>query len=127
MLQNLLSSLKAGASNDKQPASRRHARRDVDRCVAVVHGRTFPVENWSLGGVLLQADERLFGKEQDVDFMIKFKLRNNLLDVAHQGRVVRKAPGKVAIQFEPLTQAINRQFQQVVDDYVAGEFANSQV
>jgi len=127
MLQTLISSLKAGASNDRQPASRRHPRRDVDRCVVMIHGRTFPVENWSLGGVLLLADERLFGKEQDLDLTIKFKLRNNLLDVPHRGRVVRKSPGKVAIQFEPLSQIISRQFQQVVDDYVAGEFANSQV
>lgn len=126
MLQNLLSTLKAGASNDRQPAARRHPRRDVDRCVAVIHGRTFPVENWSLGGVMLQADERLFGKEQDIDLVVKFKLRNNLLDVSHRGRVVRKAPGKVAVQFEPLSQTISRQFQQVIDDYVAGEFANSQ-
>ena len=126
MLQTLISSLKAGTSNDRSEPNRRHPRRDVDRCVAVIHGRTFPVENWSLGGVLLQADDRLFGKEQDIDFTVKFKLRNNLLDVNHRGTVVRKSAGKVAIRFEPLSQTINRQFQQVIDDYVAGEFANSQ-
>ena len=127
MLQTLLSSLKAGTSNDAQTTKRRHPRRDVDRCVAVIHGRTFPVENWSLGGLLLAADERLFGKEQDIDLTVKFKLRNNIVDVSHRGTVVRKNNGKVAIRFEPLSQTITRQFQQVIDDYVAGSFADSQV
>ncbi len=127
MLQTLLSSLEAGTSNDAQATKRRHPRRDVDRCVAAIHGRTFPVENWSLGGLLLAADERLFGKEQDIDLTVKFKLRNNIVDVSHRGTVVRKNNGKVAIRFEPLSQTITRQFQQVIDDYVAGSFADSQV
>lgn len=129
MLHTLLSSLRAGASNDtaeRQANVRRHPRRDVDRCVAVIHGRTFPVENWSLGGVLLVADERLFGKEQEIDLTIKFKLRNNLLDIPVKGTVIRKGLGMVAIKFEPFTQIINRQFQQVIDDYVAASFADSQ-
>ncbi len=126
MLQTLISSLKAGTSNDRSETHRRHPRRDVDRCVAVIHGQTFPVENWSLGGVLLHADERLFGREQDIELAIKFKLRNTILDISHRGQVVRKSPGKVAIQFEPLSQTINRQFQQVIDDYVARQFATSQ-
>lgn len=126
MIQSLISGLMTGASNDKNPAARRHPRRDVDRCVAVIYGRTFPVENWSLGGILLAADERLFSLGQDIDVTIKFKLRNTLLDIEHGGRIVRKASGLVALEFRPLTQIINRQMQQVIDDYVAGEFANSQ-
>lgn len=129
MLQTLISSLKAGVSNDSESQKgnvRRHPRRDVDRCVAVIHGRTFPVENWSLGGVLLQADERLFGKEQDIDLTVKFKLRNNLLDVPLKGVVVRKTNGKVGIRFESLNETISRKFQQVIDDHVAGSFADSQ-
>ncbi|MCB9996619.1 MAG: PilZ domain-containing protein [Rhodospirillales bacterium] len=126
MLQTLLSSLKAGASNDRDLMNRRHPRRDVDRCVVMIHGRTFPVENWSLGGMLLDADERLFGLQQDIDLTVKFKLRNTILDINHKATVVRKSNGKVALQFEVLTQTIARQFQQVIDDYVAGQFASSQ-
>lgn len=95
MLQALLSSLKTSTSNDEQTTKRTHLRRGVDCCVAVIHGRTFPVENWSLGGVLLQTDERLFGKEQDIDLTVKFKLRNNIVDISHKGTVVRKTNGKV--------------------------------
>lgn len=126
MLHTLLSSLKAGTSNDRDLTKRRHPRRDVDRCVVIIHGQTFPVENWSLGGLLLDADERLFGLEQDLDITVKFKLRNTILDINHKASVVRKSNGKVALQFEPLPQTIGRQFQQVVDDYVAGQFAHSQ-
>jgi len=128
MIQSLLSSLKFGASNDAESVTNRnHLRRTVDRCVAVVHGRTFPVENWGLGGVLISADDRLFGKGQDVEMTVKFRLRNTILDITHKGHVVRKSAGRVAVQFEPLNQFISRQFQQVIDDAVAAEFANSQI
>jgi len=127
MLQTLFSTLKTGASNDATlETRRRHPRRVADRCVAVIHGRTFPVRDWSLGGVLLQADDRLFGKGQDLDMTIKFKLRNMIVDVAHRGVVVRKTNGKVAFVFDPLSNLVARQFQQVIDDHVADEFARSQ-
>ena len=126
MLQTLLSSLRVDASNDRQETKRRYPRRYVDRCVAVVHGRTFPVENWSLGGLLLQADDRLFGNEEDLGITIKFKLRNNILDINHSATVVRKSNGKVALRLEPLSQTTGHQFQQVIDDSVAEEFAVSQ-
>ena len=90
MLQTLLSGLKANASNDAPSGTkRRYPRRDVDRCVAVIHGQTFPIENWSLGGVLVAADERLFGLGKDIDMLIKFKLRSAIIDVPLQGNVVR--------------------------------------
>ena len=129
MLQTLLSSLKGEASNDAQALStnRRHPRRTVDRCVAVIHGRTFPVENWSLGGILIAADDRLFGKDQDIELTVKFRLRNTIIDVTLNGHVVRKSTGKIAVRFEPLSQFIRRRFQQVIDDSVAAEFANSQI
>lgn len=129
MLNSILSTLRSSASNDKgkDPATRRrHPRREVDRCVSVIYGQTFPVENWSFGGVRITADERMFGTRQDIEMVLKFKLRNTILDVNVRGRVLRKSQGKVVIEFEPLTQTIHRHFQQVVDDYVAGEFASSQ-
>ncbi len=127
MLQSLISTLRSGTSNDIGTTKRRHPRRSVDRCVVVIHGQTFPVENWSLGGVLLHGDERLFGKAQDLDVTVKFKLRNSIIDITHRAHVVRKANGKIALEFEPLNQTISRKFQQVIDDYVAREFANSQI
>jgi hypothetical protein len=89
-------------------------------------GTTFPVENWSPGGVLIYADERLFGVNKDIELTLKFKLRNSIVDVRHKGHIIRKGNGKVAIEFEPLTKMIRNAFQQVIDDHVAREFARSQ-
>lgn len=126
MLQTLLSALKANTSNDAKATRRRNPRREVDRCVAVVHGQTFPIENWSLGGVLLSADERLFSIGREIDLTLKFKLRNTIIDVPVKSHIVRKTRSRVALQFEPLTLTIRRTFQQVIDDHAAREFANSQ-
>lgn len=126
MLNTLISALKSNASNDASATRRRHPRREVDQCVAVVHGQTFPIENWSQSGVLIGADERLFSPGGKMDMTLKFRLRNTIIDVPHQGVVVRRTKGRVAFQFGPLTLHIRRRFQQVVDDYAAREFANSQ-
>ncbi len=127
MLQNFFSTFLSRPSNDPQGSSRRiHDRRETDRCICTMHGRNFPVENWSFGGALIDADERLFAVGQAVDMTFKFKLRSAILDVNIRGTVIRKNTGKLGIKFEPVSQTIRRHFQQVVDDQVAREFANSQ-
>jgi len=128
MIQTFFSSLRASRSNSNEFVNtrRRHTRREMDRCVVVIHGRTFPVENWSTGGVLLMGDERLFGVNQDIPMTLRFKLRNTILDVDIHGHVIRKTSGKVALKFEAVTKTIQRYFSQVVDDAIAREFANSQ-
>lgn len=125
MIRSFLLNLKS--SHDEIIATRRrHPRRSEDRCVAVIYGQTFPVGDWSFGGVQIDADERLFGTHQEMDVGLKFRLGNRILDVAHKGRVVRKGRGRVALQFEPLTRAVRHVFQTVIDDHAAQEFANSQ-
>lgn len=126
MLQALLSRLRASGSNDAEISRRKDVRRKSDRCVAVICDQAFPVEDWSPGGLLIAADERLFSLGRDMDLTVKFKLRNTILEVNHRGRVARKTSQKVAFEFEPLPQTIRRAFQQVIDDQVAREFANSQ-
>ncbi|MDB5490895.1 MAG: pilZ domain protein [Micavibrio sp.] len=126
MFNNFLASLRSAPVIEATETQRRFPRRVADRCVAVVHGQTFPVQNWSFGGVLLAVDERLFGSNQDIETTLKFKLRNTIVDVNVRGHVVRKSAGQVAIAFEPLGKAIRRTFQQVIDDAVASEFATSQ-
>ena len=77
-------------------------------------------------GLLITGDDRLFAVGQDVEFTLKFKLRNTILNIQHRGHIVRKTPLKVALEFEPVTQTIQRHFQQVIDDSLAREFASSQ-
>jgi hypothetical protein len=126
MLESFLSTLRASASNDPDLTRRRAPRRDEDRCVAVICGQTFPVENWSFGGLLLQGEDRLFGDGQDIEVTLKFKLRNTILDVTHRARVVRKGNQKIALAFGAIGKTVARTMQQVVDDAVAREFARSQ-
>jgi hypothetical protein len=128
MLHSFFSSILSNASNDaRQTTRRKHARRESDRCICLIHGASFPVENWSFGGLLISADERMFRAGQSLNMTLKFKLRHSIIDIAVAGSVLRRSPGKIGIQFEPVTQTIRRNFQQVIDDQVAWEFADSQV
>jgi hypothetical protein len=127
MFENLMAKLSSDPS-DFDPAIRRaHIRREADHCVSVIEGKTYPVENWSPGGVLIHGDSREFGVNDEVDFTIKFKLRDDVIDVPHKAKVIRKSRDKVAFEFLPLTDQIKKSFLSVVDDYMAREFTESQV
>ncbi|MGN7437989.1 MAG: PilZ domain-containing protein [Alcanivorax sp.] len=106
--------------------NRQHARRSDDRCVSIINGQMHPVENWSKGGMLISADDRLFGIDQECTFTLKFKLRDEIMEIDHKAKVIRKAPSKVALRFLPLNKSVQARFQQVVDDYVAQRFVDSQ-
>lgn len=105
---------------------RRHPRRETDKCVIEINGQPHPVMNWSIGGVLIQADSRSFGMDNEIDMTMKFKLRDKIIDVNHRGRVVRKTNDSVAFEFLPVSDQIKRNFQNVIDDHVAAQFADSQ-
>lgn len=107
--------------------NRQTPRRSDDRCVGVVNGQMHPVENWSNGGMLIIADERLFSIGQECVFTLKFKLRDDIMEVDHKATVIRKAPGKIALQFKQIPQPVQTSFQKVVDDYVAQRFVESQI
>ena len=126
MLADILDSLKINASNDDFDSRRSHERRDMDSCVGIIDGKAYPVQNWSEGGILLTGDERHFTVNDIKNITMKFKLADRIMDVTHTGRILRKAKDKFVLQFSPLTQDVNRRFKQVVDDYNAQEFANSQ-
>lgn len=125
MLYNILRSF---ARKDAEPGEkrRRFTRRAGDTCVVELTGRTYPVENWSLGGVLVFGDEKRFGIGDKVDINLKFKLTNGILDLPHKAKVVRKGMNKVALEFAPLTRKLRQDFQMIVDDRVANDFAKSQ-
>lgn len=126
MFAGFFSSLTANNSNEQVKAKRRHARRDCDHCVTLIDGKTYPVENWSLGGAQIQADERAFGVGEEIAVTLKFRLSQKIIEVAHHARIVRKSRGMIAFEFVPLTQPIRNNFQNVIDDYVTSRFAASQ-
>lgn len=127
MFGTLFTSLKAENSNEQAAARRRFTRRDCDKCVTEINGQIYPVENWSLGGFLIMADERAFGLKEDIESVMKFKLRDAIIDIPQRAHVVRKAKNKIAFEFEPISRVTRDRFQRVVDDYVASQFANSQM
>lgn len=107
--------------------SRTHSRRSGDKCVSMINGKMYPIENWSEGGVLVLADDRMFAVDQDCTITLKFKLREDVLDIQHNGKVVRKSDNKIALKFAPLDKTIHDSFQQVVDDFVSRNFIDSQI
>jgi len=112
--------------NDLIQRNRQYARRSDDRCVSIINGQMHPVENWSNGGMLIAADERLFALDQECTFTLKFKLRDEIMEIDHNAKVTRKVPGKIALEYLALSKPVQAKFQQVVDDYVSQRFAESQ-
>ena len=76
--------------------------------------------------MLITADERIFAIGQDCKFTLKFKLRDEMMEIDHKAKVIRKSPNKIALQYLPLTKDAQSSFQKVVDDYVSQRFAESQ-
>lgn len=127
MLNTILQTLKLKVSNDDQDTRRTNERRESDSCVGIIDGVSYPVHNWSKGGILLTGDDRQFGVNDIKTVTLRFKLADRVVNVLHSGRVLRKGSDKFVIQFAPLTQNIERQFNHIVDDYIAQEFVNSQI
>jgi len=114
--------------NDSDENTRRKSpRRSADNCITVIDGKAYPVHNWSDGGLLIQADDRLFSLNTPVEVTMKFRLTSRLLDIAQRGRIVRKSRDRLAIQFEPISREVTQKFKQVIDDYVTREFMESQM
>jgi hypothetical protein len=127
MFNSLLSAIRTNHDDDPVITRRRYERRGADKCISIINGRAYPVENWSLGGVLINGDSRPFGIDNEIDVTLRFKMRDRVMDVIHRGRVVRKSKDSVAFEFMPLTTQIKNNFQSVIDDFVAGQFADSQL
>lgn len=128
MLKKMISTFtKRDSSGTDRPRARRmYERRSCDTCVSQISDQVYPVENWSQGGVLLSGDSKFLGTHQVYNLTMKFKLRDRILNVTQPARVIRIAGNKTAMQFLPLTNDIRHAFQNVIDDWVTSNFANSQ-
>lgn len=131
MFNSLFEALNQRGASNEQPDDlskrRRHTRRTVDKCVTMIGEKTYPVIDWSLGGVQITGDDRIFAMNDECEVVLKFKLSNELLEVQHKAKVIRKSKDRVALQFSDLTTPTRKKFQHVVDDYVAARFADSQM
>lgn len=128
MIRTFLSVLKWESDNPTADAARRrHPRRENDRCVSMIGSKMYPVEDWSFGGMKIVGDGRIFSNDQELPVTLKFKLRGDVIDVNHRARVVRRTPDAIAFEFLPLPQGTRTRFQQVIDDAVSRQFAESQM
>jgi len=125
MFGSLFGGLKADNENEQFSTRRRFSRRSCDSSVVIINGQIYPVENWSMGGVSINGDTRSFGVNTSVDMTMKFKLSEDVIDLPHTARVVRKNSQRVAFEFEPLSNKVRKGFQTVIDDYVSSRFAQS--
>lgn len=105
---------------------RSYPRRSADKCVGLVNGKAMPVLDWSPGGMRVFGDGRTYALGQTIDVMLKFHMNDMLIEVKHQGQVIRKSSETFALQFAPLDSDIRKTFQHVIDNFNAEEFATSQ-
>jgi len=127
MFDKLINSLKFTISNDDQDTRRSHQRHDGMRCVAIIDGVTYPIKNWSKGGIMIMGDDRTFGVYDAKDFTLRFKMNNDVIDIEHKGHILRKGRENFILQFAPITQNLDRQFNSILNDFAAQEFMQSQV
>lgn len=126
MFGNILSSLKTQDAKTT-PTRRRYSRRSCDKCVTVIGSKMYPVVDWSIGGLQISGDEKMFAMNDEHDVVLKFQMRDDIMEVPHKARVVRKNRSRVAFEFTPLTKETRERFQSVVDDHVARQFTESQM
>jgi hypothetical protein len=127
MFNAILSALRPSKSNDLEKTRRRYERRVSDQCVSMIDGNLYPIIDWSFGGVQIAADARKFALNQEMDVILKFYTGNNVVEIPHKARIVRKNINSIACQFLPLTKQIHERFRSIVDDAVAREFVDSQL
>lgn len=124
MFGTLFANLRGENNNEPNITRRRYSRRYCDKCVAVVGDKIYPVENWSMGGLMIIGDSRDFGVDDKITVNIKFKTSDDIVMVQHKARVVRKTSKKIALELDPISNKTKTSFQTVIDDFVATRFAD---
>lgn len=126
MLAHMLSGFQTAPSNDDNIQKRKHTRRVGDKCVCLVDNMPYPIENWSMGGVLLRADSRSFQIGQEVSLVMKFKVRGEMVNIPVQGEVVRRTSDGVAFRFKNISSSVRHAFQNIISDVITLQFVDSQ-
>ena len=94
-----------------------YPRRECDKCVAVIDGMLYPVEDWSQGGMLMACDTRLFRMGQEMKTTLKFKLSSGIMDVAGTAKIVRKNDHQIGLQFTGIDTGTQEKMGRVIEDF----------
>ena len=111
---------------DNVAQRRAYPRRENDKCVSVINDHFMPIENWSMSGVLLNGDDRLYNVGDNIEMLLKYKTSKGIVEVQQNAHVVRKGNERIALDFSPLNRQAFQDFQRVIDDDAASQFAASQ-
>ncbi len=111
---------------DNVAQRRAYPRRENDKCVSVIDDHFMPIENWSMSGVLLNGDDRMYNIGDNIEMLLKYKTSKGVVEVQQSGHVVRKGNERIALEFSPLNRQAFQDFQRVIDDDAASQFAASQ-
>ncbi|MCS5596492.1 MAG: PilZ domain-containing protein [Pseudomonadota bacterium] len=111
---------------DNVAQRRAYPRRENDKCVSVINDHFMPIENWSMSGVLLNGDDRLYNVGDNIEMLLKYKTSKGIVEVQQNAHVVRKGNERIALEFSPLNRQAFQDFQRVIDDDAASQFAASQ-
>ncbi len=104
-------------SNDDSPSMRRRfPRRAQDVCIIEINGTQYPVKDWSMGGALIETTDRSFTLGETIPFNIKFKLKDRVVEIDHEGTILRKSKTQIALKFAPLPGESQSEFDRVVQD-----------
>lgn len=134
MLEHLLQQfglVPATAATGAVASRRRYVRRDGRHAEVKINDRAFPVNDWSRGGLSFEPARDISLKPGDeIDMTIKFRFHNEIIDIPHRGRVVRRTEGRngrtgVGIAFDPPTVPVRRAFEKVIDSYNTQELLGS--
>lgn len=102
--------------NDNIDVQRRSfARRSTDICLVTINGKPYPVKDWSLSGILFEADSRTFEKGDKLPMIIKFDIGSEVVDVNVSGNIVRKNKHYIATHFDPLPSKTQQKLHEVID------------
>lgn len=105
------------STNDNVDVQRRRfPRRANDTCLITVDGTPYPVKDWSLSGVLFEADTRTFHEGDTVPMELKFRVNETFSSIETRGHVVRKNAHFVATQFEELSTKAQQTLHEVIDN-----------
>ena len=118
----LFANLRTQSPQEPEITRRQYSRRACDQCVCVIDGSMYPVKNWSMGGVAIEADPRNFNIGDTITTQLKFKTATGIIDISQKAKIVRKTRQSVSMQFDPITAKTRTKFQAVIDDYVSNRF-----
>ncbi|MAS87657.1 MAG: hypothetical protein CMH30_06750 [Micavibrio sp.] len=108
--------LKRVANDDTPSKRRKFVRRENDVCVIEFNGKHYPIKDWSMGGALIETTDRSISVNDTVNFRIKFKLKDRVVDVEHTGRIARKTKTHIALEFDQLPGQTRTAFDTVVKE-----------